>query len=308
MVGVLGLASTNKRRSGIIWRRNSSIGTYHTPSDPANAPTRDRAPRSLPHRDTGSRRRRGHPWDRRRPSPGAANPIAPRAMPTISPAPSPIPRTTPQTPTSVPAGPRCERWRGTTPTRGPRRQGSAPIGRERHAVPPPWLWFRWVGFATRHVRPEPSRAATPRSGVRVLESEHVAARREQCSRVTSCQQIHQGSFLERVDGPAHHRRDSIALEIMHQQIGGGGQIRDGPRPNGRDTLMQPLADCLAAHAELTAPPRLGSDPTPRSCARRTGSHAGDQGIRQRRQAMRFHARARRISARLLLPGQAPGLS
>lgn len=50
---------------------------------------------------------------------------------------SATPSTTPRTPTSAPAGTRCERWRGTTPARDPRRRGSAPIGRERPVNPPP---------------------------------------------------------------------------------------------------------------------------------------------------------------------------
>ena len=49
--------------------------------------------------------------------------------------------------------------------------------------------------------------------------------------------------------PAHHRRDAVALEMAHEQVGGGGQIRDrsgAPRGHAAPT---PFADRLAAHAE-----------------------------------------------------------
>ena len=123
-------------------------------------------------------------------------------------------------------------------------------------------------FVTMHARSEPSRAATPRSSKRMFESEHVTARREQHPCVAPCQQIHQRSFIERRDGPAHNRGDTIALEITHKQIGSGGQVRDGPRPLGRDAVTQPLADCLAAHAEEAR--HLGLAQTPhleRACER-----------------------------------------
>ena len=105
----------------------------------------------------------------------------------------------------------------------------------------------------------------------MFESEHLAARREQRSRVAPCQQVHQGSFLERVDGPAHDRGNSITLEKVHEQIGGGGQIGDGPRPIGRDALSQPLAYCLAAYAEEAR--RLGLAQTPHLQRAREGTAA-----------------------------------
>ena len=45
------------------------------------------------------------------------------------------------------------------------------------------------------------------------------------------------------------------VEMTHQQIGGGGQVRHRSRPVGRRALSQPFADGLAAHAE--EPRRLG---------------------------------------------------
>ena len=72
-----------------------------------------------------------------------------------------------------------------------------------------------------------------------------------------------------MDGSAHDRRDSITLEIVHEQIGGGGQIRDGPHPVGRDAVLHPLGQCLAAHAEEAR--RLGLAQTPYLHRAREGS-------------------------------------
>ena len=122
-----------------------------------------------------------------------------------------FPRTTPRTPTSAPAGPRCERWRETTPARSPRRRGNAPSGRGRRANPCPWPWCRRVG--------------------------------------------------SRYEGLARRRGPADWCWAVPQN--------EGWRENAR---RKPLGDEAGG-----APPRLGSDPTPPSCAQRTGSRVGALG-------------------------------
>ena len=93
-------------------------------------------------------------------------------------------------------------------------------------------------FATRPVRPVSTRAAAPPSGVRVFESEHLAARREQRPRVAPRQQVHQGSGLARGDGPAHDRGNSITNARM---------VRFDIRPA---SASPSAVSCAAASASL----------------------------------------------------------
>ena len=62
------------------------------------------------------------------------------------------------------------------------------------------------------------------------------------------------------NGPAHDRRYAIALEMAHEQIGGGGQIRDRARAFRRHAVPQPLADRLTAYAEETGHLGLAQSP------------------------------------------------
>ena len=103
--------------------------------------------------------------------------------------------------------------------------------------------------ATRRGRPAASRAAAPRSGVRLVEPEHVTARRQHRAGIAPPQQLHQGHATERRNRPPHHRRNTVTLEMMDEQIGGGRQIRNRAGPLLRHAAPAPLADRLAAHAE-----------------------------------------------------------
>ena len=83
----------------------------------------------------------------------------------------------------------------------------------------------------------------------VLEREHFAARGQNVPGIARRQHFQQGNAVEGRYRAANRRGDSVALEVMHQQIGGGGQIRQDSLSLGGRALAQPLADRLAADAE-----------------------------------------------------------
>ena len=141
--------------------------------------------------------------------------------------------------------------------------------------------------ATIRGRPGGFHAATPCSGVRPVEPEHVTAGRQQGQRIALRQKVHQGDAAERRDGTAHDRRDAIVLEMAHEQIGGGGQIRGRAR-----AFRQARPDAATCRPpgglrRRDGPPRPGSEPRPRACGQRTVPRAADRGFGRRRRATRL---------------------
>ena len=103
--------------------------------------------------------------------------------------------------------------------------------------------------ATTRGRPVTSRAGAPRSGVRLVEPEHVTARGQHRAGIAPPQQLHQGHATERRNRPPHHRRNTVTLEMADEQIGGGRQIRNRAGALRRHAAPAPLADRLTAHTE-----------------------------------------------------------
>ena len=93
------------------------------------------------------------------------------------------------------------------------------------------------------------------------EPEHVMARGQRRARVAAPQQVHQGRAVESRHGPADDRRNAVAPEMAHEEVGGGGQIGDRTRAIRGHAAPSPIVDRLPAHAEQAG--RLGLTQAPR---------------------------------------------
>ena len=74
------------------------------------------------------------------------------------------------------------------------------------------------------------------------------------------QQVRQGHAVEGGNRPAHHRRNAVALEMVHEQVGRGGQVRDRAAALRGHAAPPPFSDRLSAHAEQAG--RLGLTQAP----------------------------------------------
>ena len=85
--------------------------------------------------------------------------------------------------------------------------------------------------------------------MRPLELKQVAADSQHSRGVALRQQAQQGNAAVGLDWPADHGCYAVALQVTNQQVGGGGQVRQGGSPFGRCALPQPPTNRLASDAE-----------------------------------------------------------
>ena len=96
--------------------------------------------------------------------------------------------------------------------------------------------------------------------MRPLKLEHFAADRQHCRGLALRQQMQQGNAAPGADRPTDDGCYAVVLQVAHQQVGGGGQIRKGSGPVSGRTSPQPLANRLAADAKQPRRLRLADPP------------------------------------------------
>ena len=109
----------------------------------------------------------------------------------------------------------------------------------------------------------PSRAAAPRSAVRPVEPEHVAAGHQYRPRLASPPQRDEGFAAERRNWPPYHGRDAVTFEMTQQQIAGGVEV-------GASAVADVATEPELEPAAGPAPSGVGADVAPERCVNVAG--------------------------------------
>lgn len=83
----------------------------------------------------------------------------------------------------------------------------------------------------------------------LAKGEHIAAGVEHGFRTLALQQVYERRIIQRRRWAPHHGGNSLALEVVNEQIGGCGQVCNGLCTLRRHALIEPLADGLPADTE-----------------------------------------------------------